>query len=393
MSLLSLTQIIKVDYFSQHSILNTLNLSYWEIKSWLTNIDYTIVGSGIVGLSCALQLRNRFPKAKILILEKGILPQGASTKNAGFACFGSLSEIIDDLKRHSEDEVVNLVQQRVNGLKLLRSTLGDAIIDYQELGGYELFTKADEQLYEDCLAQKDTINALLKPIFQDDVFSFVDNDFGFKNIQSKQGFNKFEGQIDTGKMMDALLRKVQQSNIKILNGVEVSFYSEHANGVKVDTSNFEFSTKKLLIATNGFANKLLEENVKPARAQVLITKPIKDLKTKGTFHLDKGYYYFRNIDNRILFGGGRNLDFKTEETTEFGQTELIKEKLTELLRTTILPNQEVEVDNYWSGIMGVGQHKKPIVKQLSNHVCCGVRLGGMGVAIGSLVGKELADLV
>ena len=58
-----------------------MNLSYWEIKSWLTNVDYTIVGSGIVGLNCALQLKQHFPKANILILEKGFLPQGASTKN------------------------------------------------------------------------------------------------------------------------------------------------------------------------------------------------------------------------------------------------------------------------------------------------------------------------
>ena len=43
--------------------------------------------------------------------------------------------------------------------------------------------------------------------------------------------------------------------------------------------------------------------------------------------------------------------------------------------------------------MGMGSTKNPIVKQLSNHVYCGVRLGGMGIAIGSLVGKELADLV
>ena len=43
--------------------------------------------------------------------------------------------------------------------------------------------------------------------------------------------------------------------------------------------------------------------------------------------------------------------------------------------------------------MGVGNQKKAIVKPISNHVFCGVRLGGMGVAIGSLIGKELADLV
>mgnify|MGYP006186273173 CR=1 FL=1 len=86
-----------------------MELSYWELKNWFTNVDYTIVGSGIVGLHTALRLRERFPVAKILILEKGMLPQGASTKNAGFACFGSLSEIIDDLKSHSEEEVQSML--------------------------------------------------------------------------------------------------------------------------------------------------------------------------------------------------------------------------------------------------------------------------------------------
>ncbi len=124
-----------------------MNLSYWEIQSWLANVDYTIVGSGIVGLNCALHLRQRFPKSKILVLEKGMLPQGASTKNAGFACFGSLSEIINDLNTHSEDEVIELIRKRVNGLTLLRETLGDKVIDYQTLGGYELFLDTNEDLY------------------------------------------------------------------------------------------------------------------------------------------------------------------------------------------------------------------------------------------------------
>ena len=52
-----------------------MNYSYWELKEWFTNIDFTIVGSGIVGLNCAITLKKNHPKAKILILEKGILPQ------------------------------------------------------------------------------------------------------------------------------------------------------------------------------------------------------------------------------------------------------------------------------------------------------------------------------
>ena len=369
-----------------------MNLSYWEIKSWLTNVDFIIIGSGIVGLNCALNLKNKYPLASILVLEKGILPQGASTKNAGFACFGSLSELLDDLQSHSEETIVALVKQRYEGLKLLRSTLGDSNIDYQELGGFELFLENDD-LYEKCNVAIDEINSLLKPYFKDNVFSIRDNIFGFEGIRPNYIFNQFEGQIDTGKMMDSLIQKVMNQGIKILNNVTVEAYSEDVSGVKVQTSDLEVSCKKLLIATNGFASQLLDESIQPARAQVLITNPIPDLKIKGTFHLDQGYYYFRNINNRILFGGGRNLDFESEETTTFGQTKIIQDKLETLLKATILPNDSFTIDHRWSGIMGVGSRKKPIVKQISNHTYCGVRLGGMGVAIGSLVGRELADLV
>ncbi|MBN2869184.1 MAG: FAD-binding oxidoreductase [Flavobacteriaceae bacterium] len=368
-----------------------MNFSYWEIKSWLSNIDFTIVGSGIVGLNCALQLKEIYPKSNILILEKGLLPQGASTKNAGFACFGSLSEILDDLNTHTETEVIELVKKRINGLQLLRQTLGDKTINYQAFGSYELFTENDD-LFEKCQSEKDNINNLLKPIFNAEVFNLKNNIFNFKTIKNQYIFNAFEGQIDTGKMMEALLQKVQSKGIKILNSITVESFSDDQDSVKVKTNQFEFSTSKLLIATNGFASQLNIPEVKPARAQVLITKPIKNLHIQGTFHLDQGYYYFRNIDNRILFGGGRNLDFKTEETTEFAQTKLIQNKLETLLKTTILPETNFEIDYRWSGIMGVGKQKKAIVKQISNNVFCGVRLGGMGVAIGSLIGKELAEL-
>ncbi len=370
-----------------------MNLSYWEHQSWISNIDYTIVGSGIVGLNTALHLKNRFPDSRILILERGFLPNGASTKNAGFACFGSLSEILDDLDSHSQQEVVELIQKRKKGLEFLRKNLGDDAIGYKCYGGYELFLPEDEQLYQSCVSQLKLVNDLLKPVFGEEVFETKANIFGFKNIREPLIYNKFEAQINTGKMMEALLQKVQATGIKILNCITVEDFSANNTLVEVKTDKFLFQTKKLLIATNGFASKMGISEVKPARAQVLITKPIKDLNVKGAFHLDKGYYYFRNIDDRILFGGGRNLDFKAEETTEMEQTDLIQNKLEEILKSTLLPGIPFEIDHRWSGIMGVGSTKKPILKQLSTNVYCGVRLGGMGVAIGSLVGMELAEMV
>lgn len=370
-----------------------MNLSYWEYKTWLSNIDFTIVGSGITGLSCALYLHERFPNAKIIVLEKGILPQGASTKNAGFACFGSISEILSDLKGHSENEVLNLVQKRWDGIQLLRRTMSDVSIDFQNNGGHELFLNTDSELYEVCSQNIGEVNELVLPVFGTDAFHKSPNSFRFKGIEENYITNSFEGQLDTGKMMHKLLQLVLQNGTIILNSVTVEEFTEGSASVSVKTDRFEFKTQKLVIATNGFASKLLKEDVRPARAQVLLTKPIKGLHIKGTFHFEEGYYYFRNIDDRILFGGGRNLDLKSEETTEFGETERIQNQLEKLLKEVVIPETPFEIDRRWSGIMGVGDKKRPIVKQVSNTTYCGVRLGGMGIAIGSAVGKELADLV
>jgi glycine/D-amino acid oxidase-like deaminating enzyme len=151
---------------------------------------------------------------------------------------------------------------------------------------------------------------------------------------------------------------------------------------------------KIHFATNGFAASLFPDlDVKPARAQVLVTEPIAELKLNGTFHIDEGFYYFRNIDNRVLLGGGRNLDVEGETTSVLETTELIQTKLESLLGEVILPDQKVKIAHRWSGVMGVGETKKVIIERFSDKVSCSVRLGGMGVAIGTSIGKQSAQML
>ena len=322
-----------------------MNLSYWEIKTWFSNLDFAIIGSGIVGLNCALNLRKKYPKAKILVLEKGMLPQGASTKNAGFACFGSVSEIIEDLKNHSETEVISLIKKRVSGLSQLRELLGDKGIGYHQNGGYEIFAKKDLNVFENCKSQLNFINQILNPLFKSNVFKIQKNHFNFNNITGNYIFNSLEGQIDTGTMMESLLKKALNEKIKIINNIDILSFTDMNNCVEVNSKEVEFKCSKLFIAANGFSNKLLKKDVNPSRAQVLITKPIINLKIKGTFHLDKGYYYFRNINNRILLGGGRNLDFKNEETDKFGLNTKIQNELEDVLKTIVLAENPFEIDH------------------------------------------------
>jgi glycine/D-amino acid oxidase-like deaminating enzyme len=147
------------------------------------------------------------------------------------------------------------------------------------------------------------------------------------------------------------------------------------------------------VCNNAFAQNLFPElDVVPGRGQVLITEPVAKLPFKGAFHIDEGYYYFRNVGDRVLLGGGRNIDFQGEQSTELACTSPIMERLEYYLHHIILPGHRVEVAQRWAGIMAFGASKKPILRRYSNsgRIVTGVRMGGMGVAIGTQVGAEVA---
>lgn len=371
-------------------------LSFWE-KTHFVNYDYLIIGAGIMGLSTAASLLEKHPDKKIMVMERGVLPTGASTKNAGFACFGSLTELLADLNTMTAQEMVALVDERWSGLRKLRARLGDEALRYRSYGGYELISEKEINALE----RMDEINELLFPLFGEPVFS-VDHkkldDFGFnKDHVECLVYNQFEGQIDSGRMMKQLLRYLHSKGITILTGCEVDSIEDEEEFVIVNakstTSNetIPFIVQKVAVCTNAFTKKLVPSvSLTPARGQVLVTHPVKDLKFKGSFHFDEGYYYFRNYKNRVIFGGGRNIDFEGETSTECITTKNIIENLKEKLGSIILPDQMFEIEYEWSGIMAFGENKRPVCERVSKNVLVGGRLGGMGVALGSNMGEQLA---
>lgn len=378
-------------------MLHISQLSFWEKETYFNDIDFLIVGAGITGYSCALNLREKYPNAKILIVERGFLPTGASSKNAGFACFGSATELIDDLSHIEESKVWETFEMRWRGLQNLRGIISDRDLDLQINGSWDLITENEKGISKETEEKLSYLNHHAEKITNiKDVYT-VDKEtkkkFGFNNV-STSFFNKLEGQINTGSMVQKFHKIATENNILCLFGIEALDLRDLEEYCLLETSAGKIKANKIAICTNGFAKQFLpQEDVLPARAQVLITKPIDNLKLKGTFHYQQGYYYFRNINNRILLGGGRNLDIKGETTTGFASTSTIQNALKDLLNNVIAPNNNYEIDYSWSGIMGVGKSKKPIIKKTSKNIGVGVRMCGMGVAIGSLVGEELAKLL
>ncbi|TXE10975.1 NAD(P)/FAD-dependent oxidoreductase [Algoriphagus aquimarinus] len=370
--------------------------SYWETKHFF-DYDLIVVGSGFVGLSTAIHYKAKHPKANVLVLERGVFPTGASTKNAGFACFGSLTEILDDFWQMTQDEVLALVERRYKGLKSIRKQFGDKNLGYAHTNGYELLEPSQLEAVD----QITGVNNLLKPVFKENVFSLVKNPgkMGFAEQIKVVVKNKFEGELDPGKYMNSLWKLAQQEGIRILTGVSVCeirkdegiVIAEDGNG----KTNLEFKSKKIAVCTNAFTKKLLpESDIQPGRGLILLSKPLDfHVPWKGTFHMDKGYVYFRQIDGRLLLGGARNKDFVGEESTDFSVNPKIKSHLEKLAREVIFPGKSMMWDTEWTGIMAFGKIKSPLIQQVGDKTVAAVRLGGMGVAIGWQVGKELSVIL
>jgi glycine/D-amino acid oxidase-like deaminating enzyme len=371
--------------------------SIWEQTAFL-HYDTIVIGSGITGLSCALQLAKANPNHRIAILERGLLPSGASTKNAGFACIGSFTEKKYDLELMGEDLFLQLIENRKKGLERLRNELGDGNIDFRSYGGYELITESSTLILQD---EIDELNNMLSLLFDTPVFEIANqkiHQFGFQQVKQLIE-NKYEGQINTGKMMRALISKVTSMGVNIITGAEVIGFEESASRVKINCKStiqhlpvHTFTASKVAVCTNAFLHKWFsKEDITPGRGQVVCTKPISNLLFKGVFSIEEGYYYFRNFENRVLFGGGRNRNFEGEQTTEFGNSEIVINSLMKYLEEVILPNTPFEIDLTWSGIMAFGKQKQPIIKRVSENMVIAGRLNGMGVAIGMQVGVAAAN--
>ena len=366
--------------------------SFWEKEIYFRQIDYVIVGSGIVGLSTGISILEKEPKANVLIVDKESIPTGASTRNAGFACFGSLSELMDDLNQHSEESVFTLFKRRFQGIQKLLSRCGNSI-DYHPCGGYEIFHNSDYLQYI--------------PLVNDKIFSYTGIKDHFSTVSpstlEEQGLSSFSAAVFTPNeaylhpmlMIQELQKRFVSMNGKLLMGCSVHSWNENDSHININLGTTEITAKALIVCINGFAKQLLPElEVHAARNQVFVLETEQQHKLQACYHYNKGYVYFRKIDSKhILIGGGRDQDIEQEYQTNFEINPKISQYLLTFAQTNILTNITFKIKDHWGGILGLGPSKSTIIKACSPRVFAAVRMGGMGVALGSLVGEETAELV
>jgi gamma-glutamylputrescine oxidase len=296
--------------------------------------------------------------------------------------------------------MLELVEMRFKGLERIQKYFNKKLIDFELCGGYELYDPSDKVSTEQLKNNIDYINSLFKPVTdKKKTYKLADeqiSSFGFGNTKHLVK-NNLEGFLHSGKLVQALLNTVQGMGVQVFNQTEIKSFQERNDTVELETNhNFRLVARQLLICTNAFTKQLLpEEDIIPARGQVLLTSPVKNLPFCGTFHSDEGFYYFRNLGNRVLLGGARNKAFDEEQTTDMNTSDLIQNQLQKYLDEVVLTGfkDQYTIEHRWAGIMAMGTEKTPLVKEIRSNIFCCVRMSGMGVALAPIVSQQVATMM
>ena len=80
-------------------------------------------------------------------------------------------------------------------------------------------------------------------------------------------------------------------------------------------------------------------------------------------------------------------------TTQTGINPVVKNGVLNLLKDALLPEWDGGIEQEWTGIMGFGPDKLPVIEEVKPGVLLAAGLSGMGVALGSLIGRKVADKI
>lgn len=380
---------------------------YWESEFILSPVDLTVVGAGIVGMSTALFYQRKNPTHRVRILERSPLGLGGTTRNAGFACFGSAGEWLDDVDALGSKAWAELVKQRACGLNHLVDLLGSAALELSWRGGWELFSHSpeDRALFERVMGRRETLNQTIQPVLAEALANIhpsgkdtpaLLNDPHRAAALGAHGamWLPWEGMLNAGKMTLAFHAACDRAGIQRVHGTEVNSMNPVGDAWSVDTAMGTLHSNQIAICTNGMAAGLIPGlDVRPVPNRVLVLKPHENRLPVGTYHLERGYLYMRSLDNGlVLFGGGRHwghaLTPGTDEREQQGVIRTWDEQLLAAAKTWI--GECGSPVHAWTGWLGVGNDRTPIVTQSAPGLHCGARMGGMGVAIGAGIGFDLA---
>jgi glycine/D-amino acid oxidase-like deaminating enzyme len=356
--------------------------------------DVAIVGSGYTGLCAARVLKKN--GASVTVLDRNTIGWGASSRNGGMATPGLKQGIQKIYKMYGSELAHEFWNSSVDAIDLIDAIVNEHSIDCDwERNGHA------------SLATKPSHAPRLK-----EYGSWLEKEFGHsqryipKNqIRDEIGSDAYygaltddiSGGLHPSKYVFGLATAVANLGVQLCENTEVTKIEKNdSNNFRLISSKGDIIAKKIIIATNGYTNRLvpkLKPLIFPVGSYIVVTEPLtKELQNiispKKRMYYDSKWFlnYFRLTPDGRMLWGGRN-DLSTDLDLNESASILTKQVC------TIFPElNDVKFTHSWTGKLGVTFDLMPHIGQI-NGIHYALGYGGHGLSIATYLGTELGLLM
>jgi len=363
-------------------------------KSPNTETDVAIVGSGYTGLCAARVLKKN--GASVTVLDRNTIGWGASSRNGGMATPGLKQGIQKIYKMYGSELAHEFWNSSVDAIDLIDAIVNEHSIDCDwERNGHA------------SLATKPSHAPRLK-----EYGSWLEKEFGHsqryipKNqIRDEIGSDAYygaltddiSGGLHPSKYVFGLATAVANLGVQLCENTEVTKIEKNdSNNFRLISSKGDIIAKKIIIATNGYTNRLvpkLKSLIFPVGSYIVVTEPLtKELQNiispKKRMYYDSKWFlnYFRLTPDGRMLWGGRN-DLSTDLDLDESAIILSKELY------TIFPDLAgIPITNTWTGKLGITFDLMPHIGQ-TNGIYYAFGYGGHGLSIATYLGTEIGLLL
>lgn len=389
------------------------NRSYWahtaapveELPPLVGDVtaDVCVIGAGFTGMSTAWHLNRRFPDKRIVVLEAGIVGNGASGRNGGLMLNWVNGVHLEDPEGTAR--VYHATRDGIDGIEsLIREH--DLPVRYKRDGALEVYTRADRA--EEAHRRTEKLAALGIPVrylHTHELSEYVRMQGGVGGV-----LDTTAGNLHGLDLLRAMRPVLLSRGVAIHERSPVVKIEEGATCV-ITTPQGSVRAAALVLGTNGYTPKLgyFRNELFPLHSHVFATAPL-PLEQRAALgwsrgsgfsdDLDRIAYGSITADGSVIFGGGSNASYAYlygNKTVYPGAPDTAAssfERIHQTFRGYFPDAAAVPIAHRWTGTLGITFSRVCSMGVRGEHrnVYYAVGYSGHGVTLANLAGRVITDL-
>ncbi|MFA5520734.1 MAG: FAD-binding oxidoreductase [Castellaniella sp.] len=364
----------------------------WPALEDDTQTEVAVIGGGLAGLTCALELAGR--GRKVCLLEAQRVGWGASGRNGGSVSPSWSARDAVLQKKLGQDHFDALFRLSMEGVDMVReralTLAGDAA---QVVPGHLKLSTYDnaDAFQRSCEAQARRYDRPLHYLDRSAVRALLDSPRYHQGLYAEDGFH-----FHPLNYCQALARECARLGVAVHEHSAVQSLQGRQGDFLLDTGKARVTASTVVICTGGYTGGLvpaLQRAYLPIATYVMLTEPLGErLQQAIRSHAALGDTrragnYYRLVENgrRLLWGG--------HITTRVSDPRNITAILQRELALCYPQLRDAPIALTWSGLMAYARHMMPQIGQLAPGLWHCTAFGGHGVNTTAIGARCVAEAI